>query len=580
MQGTVYTSEIFAGSARQGHVEAPDGSKVWVLVYDADVDGLFNGPEDVVCVDVDGSESLSCNYDDGTELFRPGELFEYRGEILRPVVSPSGHRIDLQYARAKLYSLPLVLSASEQSRESFVRVINHSERSGDVNIVAIDDVGQRFGPVQLSLNPLATGHFNSHDLENGNAEKGLSCCIGKGTGNWRLQLFTELDQIEPLAFIRGRDGFVTSMQDSIPGVTERSGDRTYSVPIFNPASNTAQRSRLRLINPNSDNVAVQVSGVDDEGNVSGEVEMELAPGAAREVYANELEAAFGDGEGKWRLNVSSSAGTPEIWVMNLMETPEGHLSNLSRTAAARTCDAAVRPWCLIPLFRSTSNPDQQGFIRVVNLENSEGYDGEVNITAKDDARAARGPVSFVVQEGHAVHFNSDDLELGNRDKGLAGQLGRGTGDWYLLLFNDGNAVIKWLSLVRTRSGFLTNMNETVQRIDGRYHVSTFNPGSNASQRSWLRLVDTTGGGANVTIRGRDDSGEPAPEGEIQLSLDPTGVMTITAQEIEAGGSHFSGRFGDGYGKWQLFIEADSDIHVMSLMDSPTGHLTNLSVSNR
>ena len=392
MQGTVHTSAIFAGSARQGHVEAPDGSKVWVLVYDADDDGLFNGPEDEVCVDVDGSESLSCNYDEGTELFRPGELFEYRGEIL---------------------------------------------------------------------------------------------------------------------------------------------------------------------NPNSDNVAVQVSGVDDEGNVSGEVEMELAPGAAREVYANELEAAFGDGEGKWRLNVSSSAGTPEIWVMNLMETPEGHLSNLSRTAAARTC-AAVLPWCRIPLFRSTSNPDQQGFIRVVNLENSEGYDGQVDITAKDDARAARGPVSFVVQEGHAVHFNSDDLELGNRDKGLAGQLGRGTGDWYLLLFNDGNAVIKWLSLVRTRSGFVTNMNETVQRIDGRYHVSTFNPGSNASQRSWLRLVDTTGVGANVTIRGRDDSGEPAPEGEIQLSLDPTGVMTITAQEIEVGGSHFSGRFGDGFGKWQLFIEERSD----------------------
>ena len=51
---------------------------------------------------------------------------------------------------------------------------------------------------------------------------------------------------------------------------------------------------------------------------------------------------------------------------------------------------------------------------------------------------------------------------------------------------------------------------------------------------------------------------------------------LTAQQIEEGGSDFSGRFGDGSGKWQLSVSADRPIQVMSLLQSPTGHLANLS----
>lgn len=45
---------------------------------------------------------------------------------------------------------------------------------------------------------------------------------------------------------------------------------------------------------------------------------------------------------------------------------------------------------------------------------------------------------------------------------------------------------------------------------------------------------------------------------------------------KAGADHFEGRFGDGKGKWRLSIEADQDIQAMSLLQSATGHLTNLS----
>ena len=43
---------------------------------------------------------------------------------------------------------------------------------------------------------------------------------------------------------------------------------------------------------------------------------------------------------------------------------------------------------------------------------------------------------------------------------------------------------------------------------------------------------------------------------------------------------FLGALGDGEGKWQLFVESDESIQVMSLMSTPTGHLTNLATTER
>ena len=63
-----------------------------------------------------------------------------------------------------------------------MRIINHSEKARTVTIHAIDDSGERFGPIDLSLRSLATAHFNSTDLEGGNAAKGLSDGVGNGDG--------------------------------------------------------------------------------------------------------------------------------------------------------------------------------------------------------------------------------------------------------------------------------------------------------------------------------------------------------------------------------------------------------------
>ena len=52
---------------------------------------------------------------------------------------------------------------------------------------------------------------------------------------------------------------------------------------------------------------------------------------------------------------------------------------------------------------------------------------------------------------------------------------------------------------------------------------------------------------------------------------------MTAQALESG-EGLSGGLGDGAGKWRLKVSADAPIEVMSLLASPTGHLTNLSTA--
>ncbi|MDE0371571.1 MAG: DUF4189 domain-containing protein [Rhodospirillales bacterium] len=175
----------------------------------------------------------------------------------------------------------------------------------------------------------------------------------------------------------------------------------------------------------------------------------------------------------------------------------------------------------------------------------------------------------------SVHFNSADLESGNRAKGLSGGVGDGDGDWRVELSTALD--IEPLAYIRTTDGFLTSMHDLV--VEGEslhYHVPFFNPGSNRSQVSRLRLINPSDTGVRVTIYGLDDSGERS--GDVDLTVPAGGARTVSAQELESGGRGLSGRLGDGAGKWHLFVSADRPIKLMSLLRSPTGNLTNLSTS--
>ena len=733
---------------------------------------------------------------------------------------------------AQEHVIPLFTPAGDV-QEGFARIINHSHRSGTVRITGTDDAGRGHGPVTLSLSARQTRHFNSGDLEAGNAAKGLSGGLGSGTGNWRLRLESDLE-LEVGAYIRTADGFLSSVHDVV-GQAEVGGETVHHIPIFNPASNRNQVSRLRLVNLSGGRVNVTIRGRDDAGRPGpgGEVALTLPAGGARQVSAQALEASgaglrgrLGDGEGKWQLFVSADG---DIEVVSLMSTPTGHLTNLSvsglrdtgvsesespravgstfrdcagcpemvvvpsgsylmgslendpfagsdespahlvtigapfavgvhevtfaqwdacyraggcshraddqgwgrgtrpvvdvswddaqeyvrwlsgetgrpyrlpseaeweyaasagtgtrywwgnasgdnrancdrcgsawddrQTAPvgsfspnafglhdvhgnvwervqdcrnddyvgapsdasaweAGNCDwrgvrgggwksiplvmrAANRAWVRPPgsrefdaetgfrVARSLAAPTrhtlalfrpagqtQQGFARIINRSNRAGT---VRIWGTDDSGDRRGPVSLRLNAEATRHFNSEDLEGGNAAKGLSGRLGDGVGDWRLEL--ESELELEPSAYIRTPDGFLTAMHAVARRaeVGGEtvHQAPIFNPGNNPNQVSWLRVANLADSSTRVTIRGRDDAGRAAPSGEVRLTLPAHGARRLSAQALEAGATGLSGRLGEGEGKWQLSVTADGAIEVVSLLQSPTGHLSNLSTT--
>ena len=107
--------------------------------------------------------------------------------------------------------------------------------------------------------------------------------------------------------------------------------------------------------------------------------------------------------------------------MSLLESPTGHLTNLS--SIPRNESLGVHS---VPLFPAKSATGRQGFARVLNRS---GESGEATITAHDDAVREYGPVTLALAANGAAHLNSDDLEDGSAAKGLSGGIGPGEGDW-------------------------------------------------------------------------------------------------------------------------------------------------------
>ena len=508
---------------------------------------------------------------------------------------------------ARSWSLPLVVAASNPAETGLVRIVNRSGCAGAVAIHAIDDAGRRAGPVALSLDANAAVTFNSRDLEEGNASKGLDGGVGSdGAGPWRLELRTALD-VEALAYLRTVDGFLTSVHESAAeeAVEAEAGSsmrHTYRVPFFNPGSNRRLQSRLRLVNPGAGAAEVAITGRDDAGESPGSaVRLTLAAGESRSLTADALEAGgdgleggLGDGSGKWRLTVTADR---PLRVMSLLRNPTGNLTNVSGAGPDPEGEPpepegeptepegehpAARTWTL-PLVVADADPVRTGLVRVLNRSDRAGA---VAIHAIDDAGRRTGPVSLSLGANAAVTFNSHDLEEGNASKGLSDGVGSaGAGPWRLELRTALD--VEALAYVRTAEGFLTSVHGSAAEEEAEedvaeaesmrytYRVPFFNPGSNRTQQSRLRLINLGDAAAEVVITGRDDAGE-SPGSEVRLTLAAGAARSLGADTLEQGDAGLDGSLGDGAGKWRLTVTADRPLRVMSLLRNPTGNLTNVS----
>ena len=462
--------------------------------------------------------------------------------------------------------------ASNVIQQTFLRFINPNDTSTDIELYAIDDAGLRSKrpPMSFTLEAQASKQINAQELEAGNPNKGLASNFCNGQGKWQLQIRSN-NVIQVMSLIRTPDGFLTSVNDTVP----KSGDDNLAF-FANPASNINQQTFLRIVNTTGVAGTVSISAVDDAGITSTMISFELAAYESKQLNAQDLEGgnankgltgSLGDGIGKWRLNISSVL---DLEVMSLIRTPDGFLTNLSGMVAEAGSGLHI-----IYFGNPAVTTEKQTFLRIINPANQIS---SVTISGIDDAgqAAPSGDITFVLAANQSKQMNAGDLENGNVAKGLSGKLGSGTGRWRLTV--SANTDIEVMSLIRTPDGFLTNLSRTTPVVGDTNEVLIFNPASNINQRSSLRLINHTNALASVTISGFDDSGESAPGGVQTFTIAANSAIELTAIDIESGNvpMGLTGALGNGVGKWRLKVVSTTDLQVQSLLNTPSGFLTNLS----
>ena len=235
----------------------------------------------------------------------------------------------------------------------------------------------------------------------------------------------------------------------------------------------------------------------------------------------------------------------------------------------------------IPLLVSAPTTGApQGVLRILN---GTAESGTVEIYAINDAGTRSGPATFTLNASAAVQFTATDLQSGNATLGLTGGIGTNLGDARLEIETD--LSIMPLAFVRAADGTLSAMHDTVRGAaategsDGyTYEVPIFNPSSDATQVSRLRLINPGDAAAAVTIAGRDDSGAAATGEDVTLTLAAGGAQTLTAQQLEAGATGLTGRLGAGTGKWRLTVSSDQPLQVVNIVAATAGHWNNLSTT--
>lgn len=284
---------------------------------------------------------------------------------------------------------------------------------------------------------------------------------------------------------------------------------------------------------------------------------------------------FGDGTTSTAANPSKTYAAPGTYNVRLTVT-DGADGSAAITQAVRvtTPVALLSSDQYLWLVPPESEDQRQGFVRLINRQNVSGL---VTVWGVDAAgRRSAGTLTLTLNPLEARQFNSQDLEMGNPDKGLSGALGSGIGDWTVVVRT--SLDLEALAYMRTPDGFLTAMHDRVVGNNGvDWWVPFFNPAQNPNQVSHLRLINSNVAPVGIQISGTDDAGV-AGAGPVTLTLAGLSSIDLTPVDLESGNAAkgLQGRLGDGDGKWQLQVSADGRITVQSLLADPLGKLTNLS----
>ena len=229
-------------------------------------------------------------------------------------------------SRGSLHRVSLFPSASDgEGRRGLVRVVNRAAETAQLGIEAFDETDRAHERLELTLGVGASGQFDSSDLEQGAAEKGLAGSAGPGEGDWWLELSSGTE-IEVLSYVDTASGPLSALRGT--SGSETAGGMRYEALL------RGGTGELRLLNAGGEAVEVLLSGVDDAGSSGGEAELTLEPWAVRTLTASQLaeggediRGALGAGTGSWRVTLDADG---EIDVLSLVRGTGGMLSDVSR----------------------------------------------------------------------------------------------------------------------------------------------------------------------------------------------------------------------------------------------------------
>ena len=350
------------------------------------------------------------------------------------------------------------------------------------------------------------------------------------------------------------------------GMAAWGAEEAHTVPYVPSASSEGHAGLVRIESRSGVSGQVRVVAVDDAGQRVEAGRLTLGAGAAVEFEMAALESGdallglegTGPGEGDWRLELSTDLDIEA----RAYARSEGFLTAL-HDAVLLSGDVEL------PFFNPGGDPRRS----VLRLANARGEPAAVSVRGVDDAGVSGGPATVELGPWEARSYAASELESGSA-AGLTGSLGDGDGKWRLTLSADRGSAYA-TNLLLDGSGVLSSVPGGMSR-GGLHRVPLFPSASDgAGRRGVVRVVNRSPESAEVGIDAFDAT-DRAYE-RLPLSLGGESSEQFDSMDLEQGNAEkdLTGSTGSGEGDWWLELTSESDIEVLSYVDTASGPLSAL-----
>jgi len=158
------------------------------------------------------------------------------------VRSPSGflnsiHDIAPNYLSATLHEVGMFNPAKNVNQQSKLRLSDNSGAPNTFVITGVDDSGRNAGNLSITVPAFATATLTSVDLEQGNAELGLTGALGAGAGKWRL-VISSTQSASVLGLMELPGGYISNISSlaNPPAATSSSSNNSVTCTDLDGAS--------------------------------------------------------------------------------------------------------------------------------------------------------------------------------------------------------------------------------------------------------------------------------------------------------------------------------------------------------